>query len=192
MRVHCRRAGIHLGDAVHVVHFVRRGAIHLVRTQEDGSALILQRARAGSILAEASVYSDRYHCGPAPTATRLRGPWRKRTCAAASTQTQNSLWDWARHLAHEVQRARLHAEILSLKTVAARLSAWLFWNGALPEKGQWHRIADEIGVTPEAFYRELAKRKRTRPATSVARSAPTICANPSERPPEQAELEALL
>ena len=69
--------------------------------------------------------------------------------------------DWARHLAHEVQRARLHAEILSLKTVAARLSAWLFWNGALPEKGQRHRIADEIRVTPEAFYRELAKRKRT-------------------------------
>ena len=47
------------------------------------------------------------------------------------------------------------------RKVEARLSAWLFWNGALPEKGQWHRIADEIGVTPEAFYRELAKRERT-------------------------------
>ncbi len=77
----------HLGDAVHVVHFVRRGAINLVRTQEDGAALILQRARAGSILAEASVYSDRYHCALAPKATRLRGPWRKWTRAAASTQT---------------------------------------------------------------------------------------------------------
>ena len=49
----------HLNDPVRVVHFVRRGAIHVVRTQEDGAALILQRARAGSILAEASVY---YHC----------------------------------------------------------------------------------------------------------------------------------
>ena len=52
----------HLGDPVRVVHFVRRGTIHLVRHQEDGAALILQRARAGSILAEASVYSESYHC----------------------------------------------------------------------------------------------------------------------------------
>ena len=151
----------HLGDAVRVVHFVRRGAIHLVRTQEDGAALILQRARAGSILAEASVYSDRYHCD-------ARAESDARTWAVAQKDLSRRLdanpelsRDWARHLAHEVQRARLHAEILSLKTVAARLSAWLFWNGALPEKGQWHRIADEIGVTPEAFYRELAKREWT-------------------------------
>ena len=41
----------HLNDQVRVVHFVRRGAIHLVRHQDDGAALILQRARAGSILA---------------------------------------------------------------------------------------------------------------------------------------------
>jgi CRP-like cAMP-binding protein len=52
----------HLDDPVRVVHFVRRGAIHLVRREENGASLILQRARAGSILAEASVYSDRHHC----------------------------------------------------------------------------------------------------------------------------------
>ena len=51
-----------LGDPVKLVHFVREGAINLERRQEDGAALILQRACPGSILAEASVYSDRYHC----------------------------------------------------------------------------------------------------------------------------------
>jgi CRP-like cAMP-binding protein len=52
----------HLGDPVQVMYFVRRGAIHLMRRQQDGAALILQRARADSILAEASLYSDRYYC----------------------------------------------------------------------------------------------------------------------------------
>jgi CRP-like cAMP-binding protein len=67
---------------------------------------------------------------------------------------------WASYLAHEVQRARLHAEILSLKTVEARLSAWIAWNGSLPSKGQWSLIALEIGVSPEALYREIANRQR--------------------------------
>ena len=151
----------HLDDPVRVVHFVRRGAIHLVRTQEDGAALILQRARAGAILAEASVYSDRYHCDARAESDAVTWAVAQKDLRRRLDANPELSRDWARHLAHEVQRARLHAEILSLKTVAARLSAWLFWNGALPEKGQWRRIADEIGVTPEAFYRELAKREWT-------------------------------
>ena len=70
---------------------------------------------------------------------------------------------WTRHPAHEVQRARLHAEILSLKTVAARLDAWVAWNdGIAPEKGEWKPVAEQIGVSPEALYRELAKRRSSR------------------------------
>lgn len=151
----------HIGDAVRFVHFVRAGIIHLVRHQDDGSALILQRARSGSILAEASVYSAQYHCDA-----------RAETQAVTWTVTRRSLLDeisespdleraWTSHLAHEVQRARLHAEILSIKTVAARLNAWCAWHGALPGKGQWATIANEIGVSPEALYREIANRRRT-------------------------------
>jgi hypothetical protein len=45
--------------------------------------------------------------------------------------------------------------------VAARLDAWLAWNNALPEKVERRRIADEIGVSPEALYRQLGKRRRS-------------------------------
>lgn len=68
---------------------------------------------------------------------------------------------WAKHLAHEVQRARLHAEIVSLKTVAARIDAWIAWNGPLPLKGEWANVAINIGVSPEALYREPARRRTT-------------------------------
>jgi len=75
---------------------------------------------------------------------------------------------WSAHLATEVQRARLHAEIVSLTTVAARLNAWLAWNGPLPEKGEWSAVAEQIGVSPEALYRELARRRGNLSTKSVA------------------------
>ena len=150
----------YVGDAVRLVHVVRRGVVHLVRPQDNGTALILQRAGAGSILAEASVYSALYHCDaraetPAVTWSVARDALRQRLA-----ESPDCAQAWSRHLAHEVQRARLQAEILSLKTVAARLSAWIAWNGSLPRKGQWANIALAIGVSPEALYREIARRRK--------------------------------
>ena len=148
----------HLNDHVRLVHFVRRGTIHLVRHQDNGAALILQRARAGSILAEASVYSERYHCDARAESAAVTWAAPQKDLRRLLEAKPEASQAWARYLTYEVQRARLHAEILSLKTVGARLRAWIIWNGALPGKGQWRRIADEIGVSPEALYREIAKR----------------------------------
>ncbi len=153
-------AVFHRGDAVHFVHMVRAGVIHLVRHQANGAALTLQRAASGSILAEASVYSDSYHCdarAETPAATRAIA---RETFLHALAGDAALALEWTRHLANEVQRARLHAEILSLRTVAARLDAWLAWNRALPRKGLWANVAHEISVSPEALYREVARRGR--------------------------------
>jgi len=47
-----------------------------------------------------------------------------------------------------------------LKTVAARLDAWLaFHDNQLPPRGKRVEFAREIGVSPEALYRELARRR---------------------------------
>ena len=148
-----------LGDAVRQIHFVQSGSIFLIRHQSDGAALVLQRAQAGSVLAEASLFSDRYHCAavaqtPATTWAVSRLEFRKRLAASGEFSLA-----WSQHLAHEVQRARLHAEIVSLKTVAARVNAWEAWNGPLPPKGEWAGIAVQLGVSPEALYRELARRR---------------------------------
>ena len=148
----------HLGSPVHQVHFVRRGIIHLLRHQSDGTALVLQRAVPGAMLAEASIYSDIYHCDAcaqeaAVTFAVERDDLRRHL--DSSPQARQAL---VQIYAQGLQQARMQCEILSLKTVKARLSAWLVWNGELPPKGQWRRIAGEIGVSPEALYREIAAR----------------------------------
>jgi len=148
-----------IGNLVRSVHIIRGGRIHLIRYQADGTSLILQRAEEGSVLAEASLYSSRYHCDGIAETDSV-------TWAMPRDELRKHLQDnpalteaWLQHLAHEVQTARLHAEILSLKTVAARLDTWIAWHGAFPEKGRWITIAQQIGVSPEALYRELSRRR---------------------------------
>ena len=67
---------------------------------------------------------------------------------------------WGAYLSGAIQEARHRAEILSRRSVAGRLDGWLvFHDQQLPDKGKWKQIATEIGVTPEALYREFAKRR---------------------------------
>ena len=65
-------------------------------------------------------------------------------------------------LARSVQAARVRAEIRSLPRVAERLDAWLAEGNALPGKGQRQELAAELGVTREALYRELSRRRTGR------------------------------
>ena len=123
--------------------------------------LVLQRAGSGSILAEASVYSGRYHCDARAETDAVTFAVTRRNLLQGLSENPDLERAWTSHLAQEVQWARLHAEILSIKTVAARLNAWCAWHGGLPGKGQWANIANELGVSPEALYREMAKRRRT-------------------------------
>ena len=148
------------GDPVTDMHFVIKGSIHLVRHQSDGSALTLQRAGPGAMLAEASLYSRTYHCdavafGAADTCVYTKVSLKR--LLAKSPEFSNV---WANYLALELQRSRLRSEILSLRTVSERLDAWIAWNGgSFPQKGEWKMVANQIGVSPEALYREIAKRR---------------------------------
>lgn len=149
----------HSGDRVRFLHLVETGRVDLVRQTRAGAQVILQRAGPGQVLAEASVYSAAYHCDArAITDTVLRvlpvSAFRR------SLETTPGLAGvWAEHLAHAVQAARLRAELRTLRTVAERLDAWLGNGRALPEKGTWQDLAAELGVSREALYRELAKRR---------------------------------
>ena len=147
------------GDDVRLMFLVAEGQVLLRRHSRQGLQLVLQRASSGSVLAEASAYSETYHCDAVADAdSTLRAlpvaAFRSRLAADATLSQA-----WAAYLAHEVQAARMRAEIRSLNTVAERLDFWLGTNGALPERGQWQGLAGELGVSREAVYRELAKRR---------------------------------
>jgi len=151
----------HQGDAVKSVFVVIEGSVELTRFQEGGASLVLQRAGSGTFLAEASVYSKVYHCDAivAETCTILE---MNRTAFLGLLASQPEIHEvWAAHLAAQVQSERYRSEILARRSVTERLDGWLAWkDGKLPLKGQWSSLAEEIGVSREALYRELSRRRK--------------------------------
>ena len=150
----------HRGDPVHSVFLVAAGCIELVRHIADGKPAILQRAGSGAMLAEASVFSDHYHCDAITTQSSLVAELSRTDFLKLVASAPAFAAEWMEYLARQVQSARLRAEILTLKTVSQRLDAWLTFNDApLPRRGERASVAKQIGVSPEALYREIARRK---------------------------------
>ena len=150
-------------DEVRSMHIVQAGCVHLIRFGEDGTSAVMQRAASGDLLAESSVFASAYHCDAvAVSESRLRTAEVKHVRAALQSDL-GLLETFARHLGREVMRMRSRVEILRRRTVQDRLDGWFALNGgALPAKGGWRAIADDIGVSPEAFYRELQRRRSAR------------------------------
>ncbi len=142
------------------LYIVDAGVVELRRYTQNGNALILQRAGIDSVLAEASVYSGNYHCDAVVTENARLLEFPKSELLDWMTSDLNLVHLWGGHLAAKIQNARQRAEILSHRSVSERLNGWLAMNDErMPDKGQWKAIATEIGVTPEALYREIAKRR---------------------------------
>ena len=147
------------GDRVVSMMLLRDGRADLVRHTGHGLRLILHRAEAGQILAEASAWSDVYHCDAVASAACGAAILPRQVFRARLKADPDLAERWMQTLARSVQAARVRAEIRSLPKVADRLDAWLCEWQVLPEKGRWQDVASELGVSREALYRELACRR---------------------------------
>jgi CRP-like cAMP-binding protein len=147
------------GEPVRSMFLVTEGEVDLIRHTHSGLRILLFRARIGAILAEASAYSEDYHCDGIAA-----GPAQVRSVSVASFRARldgnlGLASAWAARLAHGLQGARMNAAIRTMRTVEERLDAWLAGGRTLPPKGQWQSLAEALGVTREALYRELSKRR---------------------------------
>ena len=146
-------------DAVRSMFLVQVGAVALERPLADGTALTLHKAKEGELIAEASLFADTYHCDAiakkrtivayVPRAVFLTRLPNQPDAALAMIKAQSQ----------ELQNQRARVEILRMYRVSERLDAWLELNG-VQAVGPWKQVAEEIGVSAPALYRELARRKR--------------------------------
>jgi CRP-like cAMP-binding protein len=149
-----------VGETVRFLFVVREGSVQMLRRHPDGAELVLQRAGQDELVAEASLFAEHYHCEATAMGPTLLARIPKASVAKHLLTEPRWLQAFAAHLAAEVQRTRGRAELLSIRKVGERVDAWLSLNsGVAPERGRWVDWANELSVTPEALYRELAKRR---------------------------------
>jgi CRP/FNR family transcriptional regulator, dissimilatory nitrate respiration regulator len=149
------------GDPIQHYYIVRTGCVHLIRWGAEGNSAVMQRATADSVLAESSVFATAYHCDAVCISDSLLARANMSRVREALKCDPDLLLHLTRHLGREVHRMRARVELLSRRTVSDRMDGWLALNGGeLPPRGQWRSVADDIGVSPEAFYRDLQRRRR--------------------------------
>lgn len=153
------RTLFHAGADVQEMFFVRSGHLQLLRHTSRGKSLLLQNATAGMVLAEASAYSSAYHCDAVASELSIVSAISRQSFRAALERDPMLAEIWAAHLAQSVQAARFRAEIRTLPKITDRLETWLAEGNSLREKGGWQDLAAELGVSREALYRELSRRR---------------------------------
>ena len=141
------------GDRVRGPWFVHVGELALERHEPGGRRLLLHRARAGSVIAEASLFADRYHCDAvarrdAEVTLLAREPLLERfgtDSAFARALTES--------FAREIQRLRRQVELVGIPGAEARVLEAV--RDGLLDGTDVRGLADLIGLSAEATSRAL-------------------------------------
>lgn len=146
-------------DQVKVMYLVRAGEVALERPMADGTQLTLHIATKGTGLAEASLFAETYHCDAVARSDTQVASLRRPDLLRSLENDPSAALSLIATQAKEIQRQRARIEILRLRRVSDRLDYWLELYGK-PRKGEWVTVAQQIGVSSPALYRELARRQK--------------------------------
>ena len=150
----------HRGDTARAVFCVTRGRLRLDRHLADGRLVTVGLVSAPDLLAEAALFSDRYHC----TATA------ETRCSISSVPTEEALrileQDAAvartliRGLMGQVRELRARLELRNLRPASERLLRYLELqedDDHAARDRPLAALAAELGLTPEALYRVVGR-----------------------------------
>jgi CRP-like cAMP-binding protein len=121
----------------------------------------LARASPGEILAEASVYSPRYHCDGIAEIRSQTLRYAMRDVVRMLNETPAAAMAFGAYVAGQLMALRTISEIRAIRRADERLLAWLQLqtrekSRSFNPEGSWSSVARQIGLTPESTYRALA------------------------------------
>lgn len=153
----------HQGDEAVAIYCLTEGRIRLDRHLEDGRVATVAVVRGPGLLAEASLFSDHYRCSAAAETECVL--WRVgKSIVAARLETDPAFaLDLIRLLASEVRELRTRLELRNVRPASERLLRYLEIHaghrGAHDDR-PLAALADELGLSPEALYRIVARLER--------------------------------
>jgi CRP-like cAMP-binding protein len=154
----------HRGDATRGMFLLENGRLRLCRQGADGTEAVMQTVLPGETFAEASLFSDVYHCDAVAETASVVVPLPKQCLLAALEKDAGFAAGFARRLAGQLQEARARSEVRAVRSADERvLSALLLRaddGGTVRLGGTLKGFAAEIGLTHETLYRSLARLER--------------------------------
>lgn len=128
------------------------GRITLQRHNENGGILTLHHAATGGSFAEASVFSETYHCDAICTAAGIVERLDKVAVLKLMEADPDFSMSFTKHLAQQVQHYRAHIEMLSVRSAKDRIMVAVqagYFEASTME------LASQINLSHEACYRAL-------------------------------------
>jgi len=143
---------------------VLTGRIHLVRVNADGTEVSMHLVRHGELFAEASLFAARYHCDAVALVDSEVLVYPKLELTKRLRDDREALWTFTAEVARRVQSLRTLLELRQTRSAPKRVLQFLRLrcdeHGVLHLDGNLKQLAEEIGLTHEAFYRALATLER--------------------------------
>ena len=148
------------GDEVYFMHFIEIGEIKLVRYTSEGKAVITQLAKEGDLLAEASLFNQRYHCdGIAISETKVDIYPKDQVLHLLQKKPELAI-EFIKFQSLEIKTLRNQVELINELTARERVLFFLSnssVNGIYTLPGSLKNLASQIGLTHETLYRQIKK-----------------------------------
>lgn len=142
------------GNATKGLFYLRAGAVDLTRETSSGHNIVIHRAYAGEMFAEASLFTGQYHCTAIATRDAEIIECRR---DVIKNLLQNDL-DFTRAVvskfATQIQESRRRIELLSIRSADERILSAIN-SGLLVD--DISKLADLLGLAQETVYRALKR-----------------------------------
>lgn len=155
-----------LGDKTAGLCEIVSGRVRLVRVDRAGHEIVLHVAGPGETIAEASLFSPRYHCDAIASTHAVVRTYPKAAILAVFEEDRKAAQAFTAMLARQVMSLRTRLEQRNIRSARERVRHWLALNtgadGCTVElRGTLKDLAAELGLTHEALYRTLAALERS-------------------------------
>lgn len=148
------------GDATTGIFQLESGVVRLERSTYDGRRIILHTALAGQFFAEASLFSEKYHCNAVAAEPSLVRCYSKAAILHMIEEDPGTAKWLTALMARQLQVLRHRLELRTVRSARDRLLLLLEMqadnDGTIRLSRQIQDLAFELGLSREVVYRTLS------------------------------------
>ncbi|MCK5895776.1 MAG: Crp/Fnr family transcriptional regulator [Cocleimonas sp.] len=147
------------GDSVLHIYFIKQGKIKLIRNTSSGSPILLHIGQQGESIAEASIFSNQYHCSAIADSKSKIGFVRKQRLLQFLQENPKVMMELLAIFSRQIRDLRTINEIKNIHSAKERMLTYIKMkvdeNNELILNLSLKDMAHKIGLAHETFYRTL-------------------------------------